>query len=97
MKCYSLPTHLASLPGDFNFDGTVDAADYFVWRNTDGGPEGYSTWRIQFGQTAGSGTSVGTNAAIPEPETWALLMFAEVGFRRRRLLSASRVLRTRLR
>ena len=25
-----------ALPGDFNNDGTVDAADYVVWRKTDG-------------------------------------------------------------
>ena len=26
------------IPGDFNHDGTVDAADYVVWRKTDGTP-----------------------------------------------------------
>ena len=40
-----------SLPGDFNHDGTVDAADYVVWRKTDGTPAGYNTWRTHFGQT----------------------------------------------
>ena len=30
--------------GDFNGDGTVDAADYVVWRKTDGTPLGYDTW-----------------------------------------------------
>ena len=29
-------TAVPSLPGDFNSDGTVDAADYVVWRKTDG-------------------------------------------------------------
>ena len=34
-----------SLPGDFNNDGTVDAADYVVWRKTDGTQTGYNAWR----------------------------------------------------
>ena len=45
-----------TLPGDFNHDGTVDAADYIVWRKTDGTPAGYNTWRANFGQPAGSGS-----------------------------------------
>ena len=40
-----------SLPGDFNHDGTVDAADYVVWRKTDGTQAEYNTWRTHFGQT----------------------------------------------
>ena len=28
---------VAGLPGDFNHDGTVDAADYVVWRKNPGG------------------------------------------------------------
>jgi hypothetical protein len=28
--------HLPSLPGDYNFDGRVDGADYVVWRSTFG-------------------------------------------------------------
>jgi hypothetical protein len=54
------------LPGDFNDDGTVDAADYIVWRRNfgaaagtlpndiDGGSIGvlqYDTWRAYFGAT----------------------------------------------
>ena len=42
-----------ALPGDFNDDGTVDAADYVVWRKTDGTQIGYDTWRAHFGETAG--------------------------------------------
>ena len=44
----------AGLPGDFNNNGTVDAADYVVWRKTDGTPADYNTWRTNFGQTVGS-------------------------------------------
>ena len=41
------------IPGDFNFDGFVDAADYVTWRKTDGTPAGYNVWRTHFGQPAG--------------------------------------------
>jgi hypothetical protein len=61
-------------PGDFNHDGTVDAADYVVWRKTDSTPAGYNTWRTHFGQTFGSGSAGSANATLPEPTTLALLM-----------------------
>jgi hypothetical protein len=68
------------LPGDFNGDNVVDAADYIVWRKTPnnfgGDPAGYNTWRTHFGQTVGSSAGVSTNAAVPEPATLALLMLA---------------------
>ncbi len=40
----------ASLAGDFNDDGIVDAADYVVWRNEIGTPAGYDMWRANFGR-----------------------------------------------
>jgi hypothetical protein len=55
----------ATLPGDFNNDGTVDAADYVVWRKNDGSQAGYDIWRANFGRTAGSGTTTPL-AAVPE-------------------------------
>jgi hypothetical protein len=68
----------ATLAGDFNGDGTVDAADYVYWRA--GGEtfieNSYAIWRSQFGQTPGSaGTSAAAAAgvAIPEPATAALV------------------------
>jgi hypothetical protein len=72
------------LDGDFNGDGTVDAADYVVWRKTDGTPEGYDAWRANFGQTAGSGSS--SSPAVPEPATAVLLILAALllHFRNRR-------------
>ena len=39
-----------SLPGDFNFDGTVDAADYVVWRKNSGSEIEYTEWRENFGE-----------------------------------------------
>jgi T5SS/PEP-CTERM-associated repeat protein len=77
------------LPGDFNLDGTVDAADYVVWRKTDGTPAGYDVWRAHFGQTAGGGAGTAvdsSHAAAPEPTcTLLLILGAAFGiFGRRR-------------
>jgi len=41
-------------PGDFNHDGTVDGADYVVWRKGSGTKytaADYDSWRTHFGQT----------------------------------------------
>jgi hypothetical protein len=46
--------------GDYNSNGTVDAADYVVWRNSGGTPAAYTTWRNNFGATGGGGGSPGT-------------------------------------
>jgi T5SS/PEP-CTERM-associated repeat protein len=64
----------AALPGDYNGDGRVDAADYVVWRKNDGSQAGYDTWRTNFGRTAGTGSGVSINAAVPEPA--AVVLFA---------------------
>jgi hypothetical protein len=58
------------LPGDYNGNGTVDAADYVVWRNGDSPDDtvaGYNLWRANFGKPLGSG--LGSTAAVPEPAT----------------------------
>ncbi len=63
------------VPGDYNNDGSVDAADYVVWRKTDGTQAGYDTWRMHFGETVGSGAggfgqpTGESSALIPEPAT----------------------------
>lgn len=59
------------LPGDFNFNGIVDAADYVVWRKTDASQQGYDTWRANFGATVGSGAGPANSASttVPEPTT----------------------------
>jgi arabinogalactan endo-1,4-beta-galactosidase len=78
--------------GDYNNDGTVDAADYITWRKTLGqtGPDlaadadnngtvdhaDYDHWRAAFGRTS-AGVSSATN--IPEPKTWMLLVIVAVG------------------
>ncbi len=61
------------LEGDFNNDGTVDAADYTVWRDGLGtvfSPEDYNVWVSNFGQTAPTSQS----ESVPEPATLALVL-----------------------
>jgi hypothetical protein len=73
----------AALPGDFNGNGGVDAADYVVWRKglgTTYTQNDYNIWRAHFGQTSGGGAGASVNAAVPEPATLLLLMFAAAGW-----------------
>jgi hypothetical protein len=63
-----------ALPGDYNGDGNVDAADYVAWRIYDGTPAGFNTWRAHFGETAGSGSGSVEYPVIPEPDTVHLLL-----------------------
>jgi uncharacterized membrane protein len=63
--------------GDFNGNGTVDAADYVLWRNglgTTYTQSDYNVWRTHFGQTAGSSSGANGNAAAPEPTFLNLLL-----------------------
>jgi hypothetical protein len=69
-------TLTATLTGDFNSDGIVDAADYIVWRKTDGSQAGFDTWRTNFGATIGSGAARTTAASVPEPGAGLLLILA---------------------
>lgn len=65
------PALSEGLQGDYNNDGSVDAADYVVWRKTDGNnPDGYDIWRANFGAMApGGGTGALSTGAVPEPAT----------------------------
>jgi hypothetical protein len=66
----------AGVPGDYNNNGTVDAADYILWRENNNtattlpndstagtNDSDYIVWRAHFGQTAGSGSGAGARAA----------------------------------
>ena len=69
-----------SIPGDYNGDGIVDAADYTVWRDTlgqadvglaaDGDGSGviddgdYTVWQTNFGAVS-FGSGAGSGAALP--------------------------------
>ena len=80
------------LPGDYNQNGTVDAADYTLWRDNFGsgtslpnddtpgvGQDDYARWKTHFGETAGSAAAVGTNTSVPEPTTVFLAAIALLG------------------
>ncbi|MCC7476685.1 MAG: hypothetical protein IT425_14950 [Pirellulales bacterium] len=67
---------LALLPGDFNGDGSVDAADYVVWRKNDGTSAAYAEWRANFGSSTVVGSAVNTSAAVPETSSIFLLLIA---------------------
>jgi hypothetical protein len=90
----ALPSLTMDVPGDFNDDGTVDAADYVVWRRNEvlNDPlpndndlttqaERYELWRITFGSMAGSGAGSSENSifAIPEPASPLLLIVGVAG------------------
>jgi hypothetical protein len=73
-----------AVPGDYNGNGTVDAADYVAWRkggtlsnevDTPGtvNAADYTEWRARFGNTAGSGLAAG---AVPEPASAMLALLA---------------------
>jgi hypothetical protein len=74
-------------PGDFNQDGTVDAADYVVWRKGVGTTytqTDYDTWRANFGTSllAGSGSAIPSAQslpAVPEPATLMIACVAAIG------------------
>lgn len=76
------------VPGDYNDNGVVDAADYVLWRK--GGPlqfevdtpgtvnaADYTAWRARFGKTtAGAGSGSVMITEVPEPAT---LVFVVLG------------------
>ncbi|MFO0790733.1 MAG: hypothetical protein U0805_14855 [Pirellulales bacterium] len=77
------------VPGDYNSNGVVDAADYVLWRN--GGPlanqiddpsqvnaQDYVAWRARFGNTAGNGAGL-VSGAVPEPTACGLFLAAFFG------------------
>jgi hypothetical protein len=74
--------------GDYNGNGVVDGADYVLWRN--GGPlqnevadagtvsaADYTEWRLRFGNTSGSGSSLG-GASVPEPNSILMLLIGGI-------------------
>lgn len=87
----SLQAFAVPLPGDYNGDNTVDAADYAVWRDSLGSSiylpndttpgmvteDDFVVWRMNFGSTAGSGSLEGE--AVPEPSSLSLMGLAGLG------------------
>ncbi|MEX2172272.1 MAG: hypothetical protein WD851_23330 [Pirellulales bacterium] len=90
-----------TLVGDYNNNGTVDAADYTVWRDTLGSTTNlaadgngnnvidagdYGVWKQNFGRTSGTGSG----GMVPEPTALVLLCataIALLGFRLRSVSS----------
>ena len=76
------------VPGDYNNNGTVDAADYVLWRKGaalenevetigENTSEDYTAWRARFGNTSGAGSGAALGAAsVPEPSAIALALLA---------------------
>ena len=74
------------MPGDFNNDGLVDAADYTVWRDnldTIYTAADYETWRTYFGSSS-PGRGADSVLAVPEPAAWVLTSCLAIGIRIRR-------------
>ena len=86
MNSSSNSRRIPLVPGDYNGDHIVDAADYLLWRKTfgsrtnlaaDGNHDGvvnevdYSIWRQRYGNpTAGAGSLF---TSIPEPSTATII------------------------
>ena len=83
---------VAALPGDYNQNGIVDAADYVVWRDNLGsstalpnddtpgvGADDFARWRANFGQPlGGGGVAESRIPPVPEPSAAALATLAVV-------------------
>ena len=71
-------TAVAGMPGDFNHDGAVDAADYVVLRDKGGSSfaADYAIWRSNFGAVYATGTGTADASVVPEAGTVALLAIA---------------------
>jgi hypothetical protein len=81
------------LPGDYNNDGSVDAADYVVWRDNQGttntlpndplggtiGPAQYDQWRANFGALAGPSAAGDRTSPVPEPSSVVSFLLASLG------------------
>jgi hypothetical protein len=92
------------LPGDYNENDIVDAADYTVWRNNFGSAtalpnddsegvadDDYDRWKTNFGMTLGGGGSA-AGSTVPEPSAMYLAIVAAAAAaprkRRRRAVRA---------
>lgn len=82
---------ISGLPGDYNNDGQVDAADYTVWRDNLGAPSGtlpndilvgsigtgqYNTWKMFYGE---SYSSLASAHPVPEPSAVLLSLCCLLG------------------
>jgi hypothetical protein len=82
----------AGVPGDYNGDSLVDAADYTGWRDQLGtnanlpndetpgtvDPSDFGVWKSHFGQSAGSGSISRLEQSTMTPEPTTTLLFVAV-------------------
>ena len=86
----------ATLLGDYNRNGTVDAADYAVWRDglrTVYNQADYQIWKTHFGEIRGGGSSAIANAAVPEPSSLVICsagLICAAAIRRRKVCGPRR-------
>lgn len=88
-----IPVETVSVPGDYNQNGKVDAADYTKWRDNLGAnialpnegatpgmvtAEDYTFWKSQFG-SGGAGAEFGA-VGVPEPTSCCLVGIATLGW-----------------
>jgi hypothetical protein len=99
------------LPGDYNDDGSVDAADYVVWRKTlgqigedlpaDGDGSGqidsgdFTVWKANFGNTLSPGGASST--AVPEAGIWPIVTAGVFGIALMRNRRVNRSIRLAIR
>ena len=89
---------VAGARGDYNYDGTVDSADYVLWRklagttaaSADGNGDGFvnaadlQVWQSRLGNAAVDFSQFGAGANVPEPHAIGLLLMACTVFSARR-------------
>lgn len=89
-RTFGVVEGLSEVAGDYNSDGTVDAADYTVWRDNVGAPAGtlpndpaggtigpthYTQW-VQNYAALSSSTAFSRSASVPEPGAAVLMALA---------------------
>jgi hypothetical protein len=69
---------ITTQPGDYNKNGTVDAADYVVFSKGLASGGTYATWRANYGESTSGGVQVNSLnlAGVPEPASWLVLLTA---------------------
>ncbi len=95
IHAYAFSASPPLLPGDYNDDHVVDAADYSVWRNQLGAEvampnevetpgvvseEDYAVWKVHFGESLdGGGAGTIQVETTPEPASWLVACWGIAG------------------